>query len=554
MCAAGVFLAVSRGGITAFAVSQLALVGLLMALRSSHHHEEEGERRTLRRRLRPLLRLWLPLVLAAGVGVGLWLGYEPVATKFAQVDAVKEREAGRPKLWADALPLLRDHAWVGTGRGAFSYAFPRYKKTEAWTHYSHLENEYLQLPVDLGLPVGGGLLLCIALASIGWFRRATRSAYVAAALAALGGLAVHALTDFNLEMLGVALGAAALAGMLAATTPAGALSEGRVPRRASQWTLLPLPLGIVALGVIALTAHGTWAERDAEALNRARREPNDAFLARAQRAVRRHPADYLQYAIAGAQLTSNGDKRGLRWLNRAMLLHPRHPGPHFVAARALRAQGHADQALLEYRAALDLRTTQPVLPELVEAYPKVADLLRAMPDRAANHHELVAALVAAKRPEQALEVAAAAQQRWPRDPALLRDLAALAVTRKDLATAERWARSLLAVDGQPASWVLVGSALAAPGREAELLAHYEAAIRAHPGDVELLAGLAGAQAALKRFAEARATAEKIANAPTVTPAALARMHEQLAAIDEADGRPHRAQWHRGQAGRLRSGQ
>jgi O-antigen ligase/tetratricopeptide (TPR) repeat protein len=555
MCAAGIFLAVSRGGITAFAFAQLALVGLLLALRSPRGHaDDEKRRRTLRDRLRPLLRLWLPLVLAAGVGVGLWLAYEPVAAKFATIDAEKEREAGRPKVWADALPMLRDHAWVGAGRGAFAPAYPRYQKGEGWTTYSHLENEYLQLPVDLGIPVGGGLLVCIALAAFGWLRRCNRGAHHAAALAALGGLAVHAFTDFNLETLGVALGAAALAGMLAAATPAGPLSEGRVPRRASQWTLAPLPLAILVFGALGLTGLGTWAERDAEALGRARRDPVDAFVKRAEVAVKRHPADYLQYAIAGAHLADRRDARALRWLNRAMVLHPRHPGPHVVAARALRAAGHTDQALVEYRAALERRTTQPVVPELVGYYSEVPDLLRALPDQAERYHDLVAALVQVKRPADALLVAQAGQRRWPQDPALLRDLAGLALTRQDAAAAEQWARKLLAADGKPASWVLVGSTLGAPGRELDRLAVYQEAIRKHPADVEILAGLAGALASLKRFDEARREAEKIQNAPTVTPAALARMHDQLAAIDEADGRVHRAQWHRGQAGRLRSGQ
>jgi tetratricopeptide (TPR) repeat protein len=557
MCAAGIFLAVSRGGIAAFAVSQLALLGLLLALRSPHGHAaaDAGDKRrpALRDRLRPLLRLWLPFVLAAGVGVGLWLAYEPVAAKFASMDAAKELEAGRPRVWSDALPLLRDHAWVGTGRGAFAPAFPRYQKAESWTSYSHLENEYLQLPVDLGVPVGGGLLVCVAIAAFGWLRRCNRGAHHAAALAALGGLAVHAFTDFNLETLGVAAGAAALAGMLAATTPAG-VSDGRVPRRASQLMLLPLPLAILVLGALALTDRGTWAERDAEMLTRARHTATGVFVACAEEAVRRHPADYLQYAITGTHLVTQHDPRGLRWLNRAMMLHPRHPGPHVVAARALRAAGHADQALVEYHAALALRTTQPVLPELVAAYAAVEDLLRAMPDRPGSYHDLVAALGVAKRPDQAQAVAAEGQRRWPQDPALLRDLASLALERKDPVTAEAWARRLLAVDERPSSWVLVGSTLGAPGREQDLLAHYQAAIRKQPADVELLAGLAGALAGLKRFDEARREAEKIANAPAVTPAALARMHDQLAAIDEADGRIHRAQWHRGQAHRLRSGQ
>jgi tetratricopeptide (TPR) repeat protein len=557
VCSAGVFLSISRGGIVALAVGLMLLVALLLKLRRG---DEPASSRAPRRGWRPSARLWLPLVLAASLGTGLWLGWEPVTHKFSLIDVNREREAGRPKVWRDALPMLRAHAVLGVGRGAFATSYPRYQresKPGAYEYaYSHLENEYLQLPVDLGLAVGGGLLLAIGIAAFGWIRRTIRAPHLAAGLAALAALAVHAFTDFNLETLGVAVPAAALAGMLAGSTPAGALTQGRIPRRTSRWVVAPLPLAILVLAVLADTSHGTWSERDAERLTAAaRRVALPELTKRAEAAVRRHPADYLQYAVMGAALANHHDLTAIRWLNRAMFLRPTHRGPHLIAARALRAAGRRGQALVEYRLALSgqLSARERVLGEIVAAYARTEDLIAGVPETAAGYGELTAALRAANRSRQAEEVARRGFDRWPQDPTLLHQLASLSLARKDLAAAEWWARALLAVEDTPRSWITLGTVLSAAGRQQEALAHYEVARARHPTEIEILVGVSSAYVAARRFDDARRAAEAIGNLPSVNVAALATMHDQLAVIDEADGRTHRAAWERGQARRLRGG-
>ncbi|HEY3356477.1 MAG TPA: O-antigen ligase family protein, partial [Polyangia bacterium] len=556
VCSAGVFLAISRGGIVALVVAVMLLLALLLKLKPAR---EPAERRARRSRWRVSPRLWLPLALAAALGTGLWLGWEPVTHKFSLIDVTREREAGRPKVWRDAMPMLRAHAVFGVGRGAFATSYPRYQKASrpgAYEYaYSHLENEYLQLPVDLGLLVGGGVILAIAIATVGWLRRTIRGPHLAAGLAGLAGLAIHAFTDFNLETLGVAIPAAALAGMLAGSTPASALTEGRVPRRAGRWTLAPLPVGILAVAGLALTSLGTWSERDAERLAAARRLPLPELTQHAEAAVRRHPADYLQYAVMGSHLAQRRDLTALRWLNRAMFLRPTHRGPHLIAARALRTAGHRDQALVEYRLALagQLPGRERVVAELVAAYPRTDDLLAGVPESAAGSGELPAAWRAATRARQAEEVARRGFDQWPQDPALLHHLASLSLARQDLAAADWWARALLAAEDRPRSWVIRGQVLVATGRQQELVSHFELARARHPQEIEILGGLSSAYVAVKRLADARVAAQAIGAVPGAGVAALAAMHDQLAVIDEADGRIHRAAWERGQARRLRSG-
>jgi tetratricopeptide (TPR) repeat protein len=451
--------------------------------------------------------------------------------------------------------MLREHGALGIGRGAFATAYPRFKKQQDNNTYTHLENEYLQLPIDLGVPVGAGLLLCCGIAAFGWLRRSSRGPHQAAAVAALGGLSLHALTDFNLETLGVALPAAALAGMLAACTPAGALSRDRMPRRSSIFTLLPLPIAAVLLAILALTPKGTWSDRDAERLTKARGEPLPKFIELTERVIGRHPSDYLPYAMAGMALDRNKDASALKWLNRAMYLNPTHPGPHLVAARALRRLGHSGQALVEYRRALELGAPQlsAVLTEIAASYSSLDDLCAGVPDTAASYDHLAQTLRTAGQRDKAAAVAQRAHQKWPRDPAALHQLATMALERKQLGEAEKYGQDLLAVDDSVRSWLLSGSVLSQSGRHEEALRILQRARTRHPGEVEILASLSQAYVALKRFGEARKTAEEAGSIPGAGVAALARMHDQLAIIDEADGRPHRAAWERQQAAGLRGG-
>jgi tetratricopeptide (TPR) repeat protein len=82
--------------------------------------------------------------------------------------------------------------------------------------FSHLENQFLHLPAEWGLLVGGGLIVATAVALVLWIRRGHRDAQTAAGAAALVAVAAHNLLDFNLEMLGLAVPVAVVAGALSA--------------------------------------------------------------------------------------------------------------------------------------------------------------------------------------------------------------------------------------------------------------------------------------------------------------------------------------------------
>ncbi len=204
---AGVFMTLSRGGILALGLG-LGVLALLLLFRPV----PPGERRSLSSAAVPGI---LGLILA----LSAWLAFEAIVAEFRQIRPELDTNLGKLGLWPSGLSMVLANPWVGVGRGAFLTAFPRYLQGELprTATYSHLEMQYLHLPAELGIPIALGLLVASAAALVIWFRRSPRDPASTAVAAALVALAGHAIVDFNLETLGVALPAALLVGLLSAS-------------------------------------------------------------------------------------------------------------------------------------------------------------------------------------------------------------------------------------------------------------------------------------------------------------------------------------------------
>jgi hypothetical protein len=110
----------------------------------------------------------------------------------------------------DAVAMVRDHPWIGTGGGTFYVAFMGYSERDQG-YYSHAHNDYLEIASDTGL-LGLGALLALALASA-WTAlsalRHRRNPMVRAAafatLMALAGMALHSVVEFSLQIPAVSM-------------------------------------------------------------------------------------------------------------------------------------------------------------------------------------------------------------------------------------------------------------------------------------------------------------------------------------------------------------
>jgi O-antigen ligase len=199
---AGLLASRSRGGVSAF-----ALAALLMPLASR-------ERR----------RTALGVAFLVTIGA-LWIGLGGLLSAFE----ARGVRGSRLDLWRDMLPMVPRFPVFGDGWNAFATAYPWYQtvwKTD-WIGEAH--NDYLQALLDggaIGAVLVAGLLLVVFRGALA---RAPGSPLDLALFAALLGLALHGLVDFN----------------------------GQIPANAATWVAL------AALGVVKPSRGGAHSSLEA---------------------------------------------------------------------------------------------------------------------------------------------------------------------------------------------------------------------------------------------------------------------------------------------------
>jgi tetratricopeptide (TPR) repeat protein len=272
-----------------------------------------------------------------------------------------------------ALPIIASHPIAGVGRGAFSAAFVDEQGTDKRFFYP--ENLPIQWVSEWGLPIALTLLV-IVIWSIGRGFRLRRSHAHLGALAGLIAIGVHQLADFSLELVGLAVVAAATLGSVA---------DSVFVRRAQSLPQLCTVMSIISLGAatLALSLVGgdvfTLEMQSREAL-----EQGDNAKARelAKKGLSLHPSEPI-FALTGAEVAvRERDPSAGRWVNRAQALAPSWSAPHLLAARWLFSLGERDQALVELREAEALRpgSARKTVCALLRASEDPAIALRAAPE------------------------------------------------------------------------------------------------------------------------------------------------------------------------------
>lgn len=110
----------------------------------------------------------------------------------------------------DALSIIREHPWLGTGGGTFYVVYMAYQPN--WDgFYNHAHNDYIEIAADTGL-IGLGLLLAIAAHAFWSAIRLIRDrshpmlrSVGFAGVMSLVAMALHATVDFNLHIPATAL-------------------------------------------------------------------------------------------------------------------------------------------------------------------------------------------------------------------------------------------------------------------------------------------------------------------------------------------------------------
>jgi O-antigen ligase len=113
--------------------------------------------------------------------------------------------ASRGWMWYDAYEVFRAHPVIGAGLGTFATVYPIYSLSNGNLAPRQAHNDYLQLLAESGL-VGGALavwFMALVLRAA-WRGAAAREPWRAGVAlgggAALAGLMVHSVFDFNLQL------------------------------------------------------------------------------------------------------------------------------------------------------------------------------------------------------------------------------------------------------------------------------------------------------------------------------------------------------------------
>lgn len=380
-------------------------------------------------------------VLVAG---SIWI--RPPAPLADDIGDVSLDMTGRQGIWRTTGAMIADFPLVGAGPGAFPILHPLYRPPELSARIQHAHSDYLEWVLETG-PAGAALLVAwlavLGLGAAGVLRQGRDRALTAALMAGLLALAIHETVEFALQLPGVSVPAALLAGALFAPLGWGPRrAAARRSRRAvsTGGAMLVAALAAAAAAGLAVTGRpvptGVAASppsggfRQAEVLRRwARAEIGQALTEAREAGAPVPPAVQQRFARAVRVLREAAGRAPLRgdiqltsWLGAQSLVSSRLPAPpppgfealspHYLRrAEQLAPSSRARRLVLAryWLAAGAAGEAHRVLRDLLEDEPGLADEAYALLGDDASLPELMAATP--NRPDSALRLATALRRR-----------------------------------------------------------------------------------------------------------------------------------------------
>lgn len=243
--AGAVLLSASRGGVISLAAGAAAFGLMLISTRAA------------KKNLFPLVLVGcIALIGAASIGIGPLLAR---STDLATGDLASEF---RWPVWKDTARMIADFPVLGVGMGCFRYIFPAYKTLPVQLLFTHTENEYLQLLAEMGI-VGfsiGAIFIVLILKTSFRGLKGKRSTYsrgmIIGLTAAVIGMLVHSLVDFNLHVPSNGMLFAMILGILVVLSSMHISGIRRISSAA--WLKIPSPRLLKGETVVATGMAGSF--------------------------------------------------------------------------------------------------------------------------------------------------------------------------------------------------------------------------------------------------------------------------------------------------------
>ncbi len=207
----------------------------------------------LNARKQPAIVAGLVVLLAAASLTALSVGSSggSLQSRLATIASPLETTSARLRIetWKESAPILNSYPIFGTGLNGFRAVFPQHRSSTSRKEAKNVENEYIQLPVELGLLGSILLLAAIILFARPFFRRdKLRSATTRLLLPAFVVVLAHCAMDFAIRIPLYALSIAILVGF--AMSKEHEIGSAKLRTTAS---LLFLPISFILLGMAAIS-------------------------------------------------------------------------------------------------------------------------------------------------------------------------------------------------------------------------------------------------------------------------------------------------------------
>jgi O-antigen ligase len=177
-------------------------------------------------------RRWMMLqAILLLVVVVSFANFDSLQRRFDETLTATARDRGRTAIWRDAMRVIEDFRWTGTGAGTFGAAVVPYQTTEPGYTIGQAHNQYLQIAAEGGFMISVPAVITLVMFLILFRRRlleAERSDYLirAGAGAGISGVLVQSFWETGLRMPANAMLFAVLAA-IATCTPSIHVSRER---------------------------------------------------------------------------------------------------------------------------------------------------------------------------------------------------------------------------------------------------------------------------------------------------------------------------------------
>ncbi len=262
------------------------------------------------------------------------------------------RDLSKLEFQRAVLPLIRDHAYVGIGRGSFESVFYSYYPGSSTEVFVYPENILLQWVSEWGLPVallaGGALLWLYRPSVLGVYR----SNLSRACFAGVGAWLAQNLLDVASEVPAFPVAIVILLGSFRGEF--ASRSNSPLGRRKAWFPLLIVGVAVLSGSVIVLSESTKNVMKDRARVHSLVQEgKSKEAIALTESALLRHPAEPYFFRMRAALGSEKGEswRETVRWLAASLKRCPTCGRTHLLLAQSL-ASRVPHQALLELKIAL----------------------------------------------------------------------------------------------------------------------------------------------------------------------------------------------------------